>query len=109
MSSKPLADTLVQIQDAPTPKDALPLVLIHDGGGTVFNYWTIGPLHREVYGIADPAFENGANWEGWEGGIPQMAELYCEMIRKHLKKGGILLGGKSFSDPCSTTAIGLQL
>ena len=94
MSSKQLADTLIQIQDAPAPQDALPLVLIHDGGGTVFNYWTIGPLRRQVYGISDPAFESGTDWEGWKGGIPQMAKLYCTTIKKHLKKGSILLGGK---------------
>lgn len=93
MSTNGIPDTICEIQDAPSSM-AIPLVLIHDGGGTVFNYWTLGPLHRQMFGISDPAFDSGAEWRGWEGGLKQMAELYCNMIRKEIGKGKILLGGK---------------
>ena len=93
MSTNDIPDTICEIQDAPS-STAIPIVLIHDGGGTVFNYWTLGPLHRQMFGISDPAFDSGAEWRGWEDGLKQMAELYCNMIRKEIGKGKILLGGK---------------
>ena len=89
-----IPDTISEVQDAPSSGSSIPLVMIHDGGGTVFNYWTLGPLHRQMYAISDPAFDSGAEWKGWEGGLKQMAELYCNMIRKEIGKGKILLGGK---------------
>jgi len=96
MSSDSIPNTICEIQDAPSSSASIPLVLIHDGGGTVFNYWTLGPLHRQMYGISDPAFESGAEWKGWHGGLKQMAELYCNMVKKEIGKGKILLGGKCF-------------
>jgi hypothetical protein len=94
MSSERLPDTLSEIEAAPPNKNVPSLVLIHDGGGTIFNYYTIGPLNRQVFGIADPAFESGDEWEGWDGGIVQMAEQYCHRIRRSVEKTDILLGGK---------------
>ena len=94
MTSDDIPDTICEVQDAPSSGASIPLVLIHDGGGTVFNYWTLGPLHRQMYAISDPAFDSGAEWKGWEGGLKQMAELYCNMVRREIGKGRILLGGK---------------
>lgn len=98
MSGTNIPDTISEVQDAPSSGSSLPLVLIHDGGGTVFNYWTLGPLHRQMYAISDPAFDSGAEWKSWDGGLKQMAELYCNMIRKEIGTGKILLGGKCFLD-----------
>jgi len=105
MPSDDIPDTISEVQDAPSSRTSLPLVLIHDGGGTVFNYWTLGPLHRQMFAISDPAFDSGAEWKGWDGGLKQMAELYCNMIRKEIGEGKILLGGKcSFGSHPSTSA-----
>lgn len=100
MTSDNIPDTICEVQDAPSSAASIPLVLIHDGGGTVFNYWTLGPLHRQMYAISDPAFDSGAGWKGWEGGLKQMAELYCKQIRSEIGKGNILLGGKCFFNLC---------
>ncbi|TLD19339.1 hypothetical protein PspLS_10024 [Pyricularia sp. CBS 133598] len=64
-----------------TPDDALtPLVLMHDGGGTVFNYHCIDPqLGRRVLGIANPNFDSGRSW--LPGGIPEMARHYVRLLR----------------------------
>jgi hypothetical protein len=107
MSGTTIPETISEVQDAPSSGPSLPLVLIHDGGGTVFNYWTLGPLHRQMYAISDPAFDSGAEWKGWDGGLKQMAELYCNMIRKEIGKGKILLGGKCFFDSrlCRTASL----
>lgn len=83
---------------------ATPLFLIHDGGGTVVSYHSIGQLQRPVYGISNPNFESG---DPWEGGIPEMAAVYASLIRKTVAARGfpakrrfgqrvkILLGGWS--------------
>ena len=109
MTSDSIPDTICEVQDAPSSGASIPLVLIHDGGGTVFNYWTLGPLHRQMYAISDPAFDSGAEWKGWEGGLKQMAELYCNMVRREIGKGKILLGGKCFFDRQTNTATSLHV
>lgn len=35
---------------------AIPVFLIHDGGGTTFAYHCLDPLDRSVYGIFNPIF-----------------------------------------------------
>lgn len=57
---------------------ALPLVLIHDGGGTTFAYHCLPTLPRAVYGISNPRFNTGGKFEG---GVPEMGRLYAAMIR----------------------------
>lgn len=69
---------------------AIPLILIHDGGGTVFQYFLLSPLSRPVYGIANPHFESG---EPWSGGLPEMAAHYANLIQTAIPSGQILLGG----------------
>ncbi|KAI0206625.1 Alpha/Beta hydrolase protein [Astrocystis sublimbata] len=74
-------------------KQAAPLILLHDGGGTTFNYHCLYPIGRTIYGIHNAHFEEGGYWES---GIPGMAAHYIELIEKILPKGGdILLGGWS--------------
>lgn len=83
---------------------AVPLVLVHDGGGTTFGYHCLDPLGRPVYGIANPHFESGAPWPG---GVDEMARLYVDMVRATVaspdfprrpqtSRTKIFLGGWSF-------------
>jgi hypothetical protein len=74
-----------------TGDSRLPLVLIHDGGGTTFNYFILGSLYRDVWAIHDPLFQDGTLWEG---GIDAMARHYIDLMRKEGIEGPILLGGK---------------
>jgi pimeloyl-ACP methyl ester carboxylesterase len=71
---------------------ALPLVLIHDGGGTTAGFWALGRLQRDVYVVHNPHFWSG---QSWEGGIDEMARHYLGLIRKRGIKGRIVLGGWS--------------
>lgn len=74
---------LIQQGDSTT---TLPLVLIHDGGGTIWHYHSLGNLGRTVYGIdtQDTAKKD----------IPTTAEDYCEMARELPQLKKIILGGK---------------
>ncbi|KAK4159116.1 Alpha/Beta hydrolase protein, partial [Cladorrhinum sp. PSN259] len=82
-----------------------PLILIHDGGGTIFAYYCLNPLHprREVYAIANPRYHSlppadfPSSLPQWEGGIPQMAAHYLSLIKSLYPTRGtkILLGGWS--------------
>ncbi|GAB1314828.1 hypothetical protein MFIFM68171_05038 [Madurella fahalii] len=69
-----------------------PLVLIHDGGGTTYSYHLLGDLGRPVYGIFNPSYETGREWEG---GIPEMARYYLALIKSVVPKGKIIIGGWS--------------
>ncbi|EFR03532.1 hypothetical protein MGYG_06529 [Nannizzia gypsea CBS 118893] len=83
-----LCFTLVQ----PAPdgyESAVPLVLIHDGGGTSVNYYYLHSLDRAVYAIQNPSFYSG---EPWEDGIPEMGATYAQLIQSHVPSGPILLG-----------------
>ena len=59
------------------PTSHLPIILLHDGGGTCFAYNCLDTIPRALYGIHNPKFWAG---EKWEGGIPEMAALYAKMI-----------------------------
>jgi pimeloyl-ACP methyl ester carboxylesterase len=85
-----LLDNPTLIQSGPAA--AAPLFLLHDGGGTIFNYFMLGDLDRPVYGIQDPKFGSA---EQWEGGMEEMARLYISFIRAAVPQGPILLGGWS--------------
>ncbi|ORY71043.1 thioesterase domain-containing protein [Pseudomassariella vexata] len=58
---------------------AVPVFLIHDGGGTTFAYHCLDPLARPAYGIFNPYFRNGGRFEG---GIRGMGRLYAGIIRR---------------------------
>ena len=73
-------------------KKVTPLVLIHDGGGTIFSYHCLGRLDRPIYGIANPRYHTG---ESWEGGIPEMARHYVKLIKSVIPRGKFILGGWS--------------
>lgn len=70
-----------------------PLVLVHDGGGTIFSYYCLGDLERTVYGIYNPYYHSED--KTWEGGIPEMARHYVDLIRATVPEGPIILGGWS--------------
>lgn len=72
--------------------NAAPLILFHDGGGTVFSYYLLGDLNRNVYGIADPFF---ATANSWTGGVREMAEAYASSIWDKFTQRPLLLGGTS--------------
>lgn len=88
------ADALTVVQHNKGNEALAPLVLLHDGGGTIYSYHALGPLHRNVYGISNPKFDSEDR--AWEGGIPEMAQTYADMIRENVPHGKILLGGWSF-------------
>ncbi|KAF2721927.1 alpha/beta-hydrolase [Polychaeton citri CBS 116435] len=73
-------------------QSAAPLILIHDGGGTAFNYHLLGDLGRDVYAISNPHFDDG---QAWKNGFPEMAACYGDMIRRNVGKGRMILGGWS--------------
>ncbi|KAF2147675.1 alpha/beta-hydrolase [Myriangium duriaei CBS 260.36] len=81
----------VEIQHPPFGNNT-PLFLIHDGGGTIFNYFLLGSLKRQVYGIANSHFDSG---EPWEGGMHGMAREYASYIESTVSSGPIILGGWS--------------
>ncbi|KAM0558310.1 hypothetical protein ACHAPJ_005004 [Fusarium lateritium] len=82
----------------------IPVILIHDGGGTTFSYHCLGPLDRPVYGIHNPKFKSG---EPFDGELSDMARLYCSFIKDAVNepdfpkphivdgKARIILGGWS--------------
>lgn len=92
-NNKNLSITQIAYGDA----SATPLVLLHDGGGTVLSYQALGPLDRAVYGISDPRFNSG---KPWDGGIPEMARAYLQMIKAELPQRNIILGGT-----CASTSL----
>ncbi|KAI1319974.1 alpha/beta-hydrolase [Xylariaceae sp. FL0255] len=80
----------------PTPwldRPPAPLILLHDGGGTTFNYHCLYPIGRTVYAIHNAHLDEGGYWES---GISGMATHYIQLIETILPKGGdIVLGGWS--------------
>ena len=69
---------------------AVPLVLIHDGGGTIFQYYMLGPLNRTTFAIASPYFDSGIRPTG---GVPELAKEYASAIRNEIGRGSVILGG----------------
>ncbi len=83
------------IQDGlrpPARHDATPLVLIHDGGGTIFSYYLLDDLGRRLWGIANPRFKTGVPWAG---GLHEMATIYAGLVARAVPSGGVILGGWS--------------
>lgn len=83
-------NNLCQVQSGPTTGNPTPLILFHDAGGTIFQYFLLGDLQRPVYGMANTHFESGG---GWEHGIREMGVVYTHKIRSVIKSGKIILGG----------------
>ncbi|KAI1260296.1 alpha/beta-hydrolase [Xylariaceae sp. FL1019] len=77
------------------PKSPAPLILLHDGGGTTFNYHCLYPIGRTLYGIQNSHLDEGGYWDSGVSGMA--AHWYIKLIESVLPKGGdILLGGWSF-------------
>ncbi|EHK98675.1 putative Polyketide synthase PksR [Glarea lozoyensis 74030] len=89
-----MEDNPMCIQYSPyeNSRHATPLVLIHDGGGTIFPYVRLGSLNRDVWAIHDP---NWSTSELYEGGLDEMAGVYIDFIKNVGIRGSILLGGWS--------------
>jgi thioesterase domain-containing protein len=87
------------LQDIQPP--LTPIVLIHDGGGTIYSYFCLGWLNRTVYGIHNPHYGTD---KVWEGGIPQMARHYVKLIKEVHPEGDLILGGWSLGGLLSLEA-----
>ncbi|PNY24615.1 Uncharacterized protein TCAP_05446 [Tolypocladium capitatum] len=82
-----------RVQDVPPGADPpMPLILIHDAGGTTFSYFLLGSLHRDVWAIHNPKYLDA---EPWEGGMDEMARHYVDLIVEAGISGTVLLGGWS--------------
>lgn len=84
-------NTCTLIHPGPPGTRRAPLFLLHDGGGTIFNYFLLKPLNRPVYGIANPRTAPG---QDWEGGLHQMAAEYLPMIKEATQGRPVMLGGQ---------------
>lgn len=73
-----------------------PLALFHDGGGTLFSYFLLESLGRDVFGFAHPGVVSGQHWEG---SIAEMGAYYYKQMKACMKPGKIVLGGKFISTP----------
>ena len=82
---------LVQYAPVGNRRTSPPLILIHDGGGTTFAYFSLGNLDREVWALHNPHYFTA---EPWEGGMEAMAHHYIRLIQDAGFTGEILLGGK---------------
>lgn len=80
------------IQDGLRRRNAMPLVLIHDGGGTIFSYYILDDLGRKLLGIANPRFRSGIPWAG---GLHEMATVYANLVASAILSGPVILGGWS--------------
>jgi thioesterase domain-containing protein len=89
----PFEENPAPIQRGSPGTGETPLILFHDGGGTVASYYCLGDLRRTVYGIHDPRFLVNMPWKG---GLPEMARVYVELLRTVLSPGeNVILGGQS--------------
>ncbi|EKG09596.1 hypothetical protein MPH_13350, partial [Macrophomina phaseolina MS6] len=83
--------TVVQIQSPEAfNSETAPLILIHDGGGTIFQYFLLDSLRRPTYGIANPWFDDP---KSFFGNMEDLASIYARAIRDAFKPGeSVLLG-----------------
>ena len=89
------------IQYAPGPT---PLMLIHDGGGTVFAYYALGSLGRTVIGTHCPGLKEGKGIVS----VLQAAHDYAAIAREYLQQNcpghsKLLIGGWSLGGTISLT------
>ena len=69
---------------------SVPLILVHDGGGTIFPYFAIHDIGRDIYGIA-----LSGRGEPWENGIADIAEKYTALVKaQSLPSSAVILGGE---------------
>lgn len=75
------------------PASSIPVVLIHDGGGTAFPYYLLDELRpaRELWAIRNPDFESSRPYPMT---MEEMARNYVRLIESSGIRGPIYLGGK---------------
>lgn len=91
------------IQDKPQ-SESLPMVLIHDGGGTALAYRLLGDLGRTLLGIHNPRIKDGKGIIG----IRHAADQYASYIRHWLHHSSsphskVLVGGWSMGGTIAVT------
>ena len=91
------------IQDKPQ-SESLPMVLIHDGGGTALAYRLLGDLGRTLLGIHNPGIKDGKGVIG----IRHAADQYASYIRRWLHHSSslhskVLVGGWSMGGTIAVT------
>lgn len=69
-----------------------PLFLLHDAGGTIFNYFKLGNVGRPIYAISNPWIKAETKWEG---GAMRFVHEYIKLIKSVVSSGEILVGGRS--------------
>ncbi|KAK1146385.1 hypothetical protein N8T08_003172 [Aspergillus melleus] len=69
-----------------------PLFLLHDAGGTVYNYYKLGNVGRPIYAISNPWIKAKTKWEG---GAMRFVHEYIKLIKSVVSSGEILIGGWS--------------
>nr|WJZ49098.1 non-reducing polyketide synthase [Calonarius rufo-olivaceus] len=93
------------IQTAP---GRMPLLLIHDGGGTAFAYYALGNLDRTVIGIHSPGLQDGQGITS----VHEATKEYAAIARQYLKQNcpgysKLLVGGWSLGGTISLTMAAL--
>jgi len=81
----------VHLQGDRLQTSSVPLFLIHDGGGTIYPYFGIGSLGRDVYGIFNLQLASASKGRI---DIVEMAGDYCRRVKEASEDRNILLGGK---------------
>ena len=81
---------LILLQESPLDNSSVPLFLVHDGSGGVGSYTRLGGLDRNVWAFENLTVQKSGMWEQC---IPEMAQLYCEMILDVCPEGNIIIGG----------------
>jgi hypothetical protein len=76
-----------------------PLFLLHDAGGTVFNYYKLENVGRPVYAIYNPWFRSETRWDKGSMGF---VNEYIKMIQSVVSSGEILVGGSLSLNMVST-------
>lgn len=101
-----MGENPIQIQKASRRfKSSTPLILFHDGGGTILPYCLLGDLQRSVWGISNPHLYDGGKFEG---GIEEMAAWYAGSIRMRMPRGKVILGGGSPSSYLALACCGID-
>lgn len=81
-----------------------PLMLIHDGGGTAFAYYSLGNLERTVIGVHCPGLQEGKGIVS----VQHAANEYAAIARQYLKQScpghsKLVVGGWSLGGTISIT------
>lgn len=70
-----------------------PLILFHDGAGTLFSYFLLQTLGRDVFGFEDPSVASGDK-QTCGGGVREMAAYYYASMKGSMRPSPVILGGE---------------